>query len=69
MPAGCIQPLVIARLPYTNDSGVVNADLVAVCDSPPRRGEPFVLPSLYTLKKRGADVEWPTSDSEWPIAP
>jgi hypothetical protein len=56
MSAGCIQPPVIARLPYTNDSGVVNADLVSVCDSPPRRGDPFVLPLLYIRKKRNADV-------------
>jgi hypothetical protein len=56
MSAGCIQPSVIARLPYTNDSGVVNADLATLYDSPPRRGEPFVLPLPYAVKQRDADV-------------
>jgi hypothetical protein len=55
MSAGCIQSSVIARLPYTNDAAVVNADLVSVCDSLPRRGEPFALPLVYTIKKPGAD--------------
>jgi hypothetical protein len=46
----------MARLPYTNDSGIVNADLVEGCDSPPRRGDSSVMSVLHTVKKRQVDA-------------